>query len=98
MCFESRALTGETGCADAWRVVDFKRPKLPEDLQPLTTDKFGLPNLLTELERYKRVLRDNGSIACNRGATLHTPRLCAQLGSLFSTPEPQASGSSHPLT
>ncbi|KAH1445798.1 hypothetical protein KXX58_006521, partial [Aspergillus fumigatus] len=31
-------------------------------------------------------------------ATLLTPRLCAQLGSLFSTPEPQTSASSRPLT
>lgn len=98
MSIDSRVSTGETGCADAWRVVDFEKPKLPENLQPLISDKFGLSDLLTELGRYKGVIRDNGSIARNRGATLLTPRLCAQLGSLFSTPEPQTSASSRPLT
>jgi hypothetical protein len=98
MSIESRVSTGETGCVDAWRVVDFERPKLPDNLQPLVTDKFGLSDLLIELERYKEVIRNNGSIACNRGATLQTPRLCAQLGRLFSTPEPQTSASSRPLT
>ncbi|KAH2988334.1 hypothetical protein KXW58_006111 [Aspergillus fumigatus] len=87
-----------TGWADAWRVVDFERPRLPENLQPLITDKFGLSDLLIELERYREVIRDNGSIACNRGRTLRTPRLCAQLGRLFTTPEPQTSASSRPLT
>lgn len=98
MSIDSRVSTGETRCADAWRVVDFEKPKLPENLQPLISDKFGLSDLLTELGRYKGVIRDNGSIARNQGATLLTPRLCAQLGSLFSTPEPQTSTSSRPLT
>ncbi|GLA56292.1 hypothetical protein AnigIFM63604_007421 [Aspergillus niger] len=98
MSVEGRVSRGETGCADAWRVVDFERPKLPENLQPLITDKFGLSDLLTELERYNGVLRNSCSIACNRGATLRTPRLCAQLESIFSTPEPQTSASSRPLT
>lgn len=95
---ESRESMAGTGWADAWRVVDFERPRLPENLQPLITDKFGLSDLLIELERYREVIRDNGSIACNRGRTLHTPRLCAQLGRLFTTPEPQTSASSRPLT
>jgi hypothetical protein len=55
----------ETGCVDAWWVVNFKKPKLPENLQSLIMDKFSLSNLLTELERYKGVIRDNSSIACN---------------------------------
>jgi hypothetical protein len=55
----------ETGCADAWRVVNFKKPKLPENLQSLITDKFSLSNLLTKLERYKGVIRDNSSITYN---------------------------------
>ncbi|GFF57020.1 hypothetical protein IFM51744_09061 [Aspergillus udagawae] len=95
---ESRESMAGPGWVDAWRVVDFERPKLPENLQPLITDKFGLSDLLIELERYKEVIRNNGSIACNRGATLQTPGLCAQLGRLFSTPEPQTSASSRPLT
>ncbi|KAH1752714.1 hypothetical protein KXV62_001152 [Aspergillus fumigatus] len=49
MSIDSRVSTGETGCADAWRVVDFEKPKLPENLQPLISDKFGLSDLLTEL-------------------------------------------------
>ncbi|KAM0109434.1 hypothetical protein ACP6JB_004887 [Aspergillus fumigatus] len=51
MSIDSRVSTGETGCADAWRVVDFEKPKLPENLQPLISDKFGLSDLLTELGR-----------------------------------------------
>ncbi|KAH2587573.1 hypothetical protein KXW93_007568 [Aspergillus fumigatus] len=80
MSIDSRVSTGETGCADAWRVVDFEKPKLPENLQPLISDKFGLSDLLTELGRYKGVIRDNGSIARNRGATLLTPRLFRHVG------------------
>ncbi|KAF4210407.1 hypothetical protein CNMCM5878_004459 [Aspergillus fumigatiaffinis] len=98
MSIESRESMAGPGWVDSWRLVDFERPKLPENLQPLITDKFGLSDLLIELERYKEVIRNNGSIACNRGATLCTPRLCAQLGRLFSTPEPQTSASSRPLT
>jgi hypothetical protein len=53
------------GWVDSWWLVNFERPKLPENLQPLITDKFGLSNLLIELERYKEVIQNNGSITCN---------------------------------
>ncbi|KAF7588662.1 hypothetical protein BBP40_005413 [Aspergillus hancockii] len=98
MSIESRESMARTGWADAWRVVDFERPKLPENLRPLVSNKLVLSDLLIELERYKEVIRDHGRITCNRGATLCTPQLCAQLERLFSTPEPQTSASSRPLT